>query len=46
MNVIVLNTTQGTQQESEYYAQLDERLNYLYLGTWPAEAMNLWRAIS
>ena len=26
MNVFVMNTTQGTQQESKYYAQLDERL--------------------
>jgi hypothetical protein len=41
VNAMVLNTTEGTQQESEYYAQLDERLNYLYLGTWPAMAMNL-----
>ena len=41
MNVFVMNTTQETQQESEYYTQLDERLNYLYLGTFPAQAMNL-----
>ncbi len=41
VNVLVLNTMKKTQQESEYYSQLDERLNYLYLGTWPAEAMNL-----
>lgn len=41
VNVLVLNTMQKTQQESEYYSQLDERLNYFYLGTWPAEAMNL-----
>jgi hypothetical protein len=40
-NVLVLNTMQKTRQESEYYSQLGERLNYLYLGTWPAEAMNL-----
>ena len=26
MTVFVMNTTQGTQQESKYYAQLDERL--------------------
>ena len=41
MNAMVFNTTQGTQQQSEYYAELDERLNYLYLGTWPGQAMNL-----
>ena len=41
MNVFVMDTTQGTQQESKSYAQLDERLNYLYLGTFPAQAMNL-----
>jgi hypothetical protein len=41
VNVFVLNTDQKTQQESEYYSQLDERLNYLYLGTWPIHAMNL-----
>jgi hypothetical protein len=36
-----LNTTEGHQQEAEYYSQLDERLYYLYLATWSAEAMNL-----
>jgi len=36
-----LNTTEGHQQEAEYYSQLDERLFYLYLATWSAEAMNL-----
>jgi hypothetical protein len=41
VNVLVLNTTPGTEQQSEYYSQLDERLNYLYLGTWPAHAMTL-----
>ncbi|CAI8894609.1 DUF1254 domain-containing protein [Pseudomonas sp. IT-196MI5] len=41
MNVFVMNTQGPTQQESEYYSQLDERLNYLYLGTWPIHAMNL-----
>jgi hypothetical protein len=40
-NVFVMNTEQKTQQESEYYSQLDERLNYLYLGTWPIHAMTL-----
>ena len=35
------NTQQASQQESEYYSELDERLNYFYLGTWPNEAMNL-----
>jgi hypothetical protein len=41
MNPMVLNLTQSNQQESEYYTQLDERLNYFYLGTWPNQAMNL-----
>jgi hypothetical protein len=41
VNTLVLTTTEGTQQESEHYSELDERLNYLYLGTWPAQAMNL-----
>jgi hypothetical protein len=41
VNVLVLNTREGTQQEAEYYSQLDERLNYLYLGTWLAHAMTL-----
>ncbi len=41
VNVMVLNTEEKTQQESDFYSQLDERLNYLYLGTWPSHAMNL-----
>lgn len=41
MNVFTMNTTEGKQQEAENYSQLDERLHYLYLGTWPAQAMNL-----
>lgn len=40
-NVFTMTTAQGHEQEAEYYTQLDERLQYLYLGTWPAEAMNL-----
>ena len=41
VNVIILTTKEGSQQESEYYSELDERLNYFYLGTWPAHAMTL-----
>jgi hypothetical protein len=41
VNVFAMNTEEKTQQQSEYYTQLDERLNYLYLGTFPAQAMNL-----
>ena len=41
MNPIILTTKPGSEQESEYYSELDERLNYLYLGTWPAYAMTL-----
>ncbi len=40
-NTMNFNTQQASQQESEYYSELDERLNYFYLGTWPNEAMNL-----
>ena len=40
-NTLNFNTLQASQQESEHYSQLDERLNYFYLGTWPNEAMNL-----
>lgn len=40
-NTMNFNTKQASQQESEYYSELDERLNYFYLGTWPNEAMNL-----
>ena len=40
-HVFTLNTKEGEHQESEFYTQLDERLHYLYLGTWPAQAMNL-----
>ena len=40
-HTFVLNTTEGQQQEAEHYSQLDERLHYFYLGTWPAQAMNL-----
>ena len=40
-NPMNFNTQQASQQESEYYSELDERLNYFYLGTWPNEAMNL-----
>jgi hypothetical protein len=41
VNVILVTTKPGSQQESEHYSELDERLNYLYLGTWPAYAMTL-----
>ncbi|MBD9448126.1 DUF1214 domain-containing protein [Rhizobium sp. RHZ01] len=41
VNVIIVTTKEGSQQESEYYSELDERVNYLYLGTWPAYAMTL-----
>ncbi len=41
MNVLLLNMTEGSEQESEFYTELDERLHYLYLGTWPGQAMNL-----
>jgi hypothetical protein len=40
-NTFLFNTKEGSQQEAEFYSQLDERLHYLYLGTWPAQAMNL-----
>jgi len=32
VNVFAMNTTEETQQESEYYSQLDERLNYTMRG--------------
>lgn len=41
VNVIILTTKPGSEQEAEHYSELDERLNYLYLGTWPAYAMTL-----
>ena len=41
MHTFAFNTKEGEQQEAEFYTQLDERLHYLYLGTWPAQAMNL-----
>ncbi len=41
MNTINYNTQDASQQESEYYSQLDERLQYYYLGTWAVNAMNL-----
>lgn len=40
-HTFTFNTTEGSQQEAEHYSQLDERLHYLFLGTWPAQAMNL-----
>ena len=41
MHTFAFNTQEGSHQEAEHYTQLDERLHYLYLGTWPAQAMNL-----
>ncbi len=41
VNVIILTTKPGSEQEAANYSELDERLNYLYLGTWPAYAMTL-----
>ncbi len=38
-NTMNFNTQQASQQESKYYSELDERLNYFYLGTWPNEAI-------
>ncbi len=40
-NVMNFNLKPDSQQESTYHSELDERLHYLYLGTWPNEAMNL-----
>ena len=39
-HTFTMNTTQGEWQEAEHYTQLDERMQYLYLGTWPGEFMN------
>ncbi|MCK5484471.1 MAG: DUF1254 domain-containing protein [Gemmatimonadetes bacterium] len=41
MHTFLMNTTEGSMQEAAHYSQLDERLHYLYLATWPAQAMNL-----
>ena len=40
-HTFTMNTTQGEWQEAEHYSQLDERIQYLYLGTWPGEFMNI-----
>ena len=40
-HTFTMNTTQGEWQEAEHYDQLDERMQYLYLGTWPGEFMNI-----
>lgn len=39
-HTFTVNTTQGQWQEAEHYTQLDERMHYLYLATWPGEFMN------
>ena len=39
-HTFTMTTTQGKWQEAEHYTQLDERMQYLYLGTWPGEFMN------
>jgi hypothetical protein len=39
-HAFTMNTTQGQWQEANHYTQLDERMHYLYLATWPGEFMN------
>jgi hypothetical protein len=39
-HTFTMNTTQGEWQEAKNYTQLDERMQYLYLATWPGEFMN------
>ncbi|MCK5537421.1 MAG: DUF1254 domain-containing protein, partial [Bacteroidales bacterium] len=39
-HTFTMNTKQGEWQEAENYTQLDERMQYLYLATWPGEFMN------